>query len=158
MAKRKRSAAQKRNDKRLGAMARARGRTIAPRRRRRSVRKTIKRVSRRIPRMARRRRAPARRRSSGATGILGKIPLINNPTFRKAATGIGIATLGAAVIGIVAPSFAANPIVKPVLALAGGGIPGVAAQIFTQGGLGGLGNILGGGGNGGGGGPTPGFG
>lgn len=100
----------------------------------------------------RRRAAPRRRRSGGGRSILGKIPLINNPIFRKAATGIGVATLGVAVLGLVAPSLANNSFVKPVLALAGGGIPGVAAQILTQGGLSGLT------GNGGGGGFTPGFG
>ena len=42
---------------------------------------------------------------------------------------------------------AANPIVRPVLALAGGGIPGVIAQVLSQGGLG----ALTGGGSGGGG-------
>lgn len=95
--------------------------------------------------MARRGRKRRSGRKSGAKGILSKIPLIKNPTFQKAAIGIGTATLGVAVLSLVAPSIAANPIVRPVLALAGGGIPGVIAQIFTGGGLG---NILGGGGGG----------
>jgi len=118
---------------------------------RRTTRKTIKRKSpRRTMARSPKRRAPSKR------GFASKIPLINNPTFRKAATGIGIATLGVAVLGLVAPQIAQNPIVRPALALLGGGVPGVAAQLLTQGGMG-LGNILGGG-NQGGGGFTPGFG
>jgi len=105
--------------------------------------------------MARRRRAAPRRRST-SRGVASKIPLINNPTFRKAATGIGIATLGVAVLGLVAPQIASNPVVKPALALLGGGVPGVAAQLLVGGGAS-LGGILGGG-NGGSGGFTPGFG
>lgn len=136
MAKRRRSAKQRANDKRLGAMARARGRSAPKRRRRSSTRKTIKRVTRRAP-MARRRRAAPRRRSS-SRGIASKIPLINNPTFRKAATGIGIASLGALALSFVAPSIAANPIVKPALAFLGGGPVGAIAQVLTTGGLGSL--------------------
>ena len=118
-------------------------RRAAPRRR--APRKTIKRRSPRRT-VARRRRAAPRRRSSGSKGILGKIPLINNPTFRKAALGVGTAALGITVLSLIAPSIASNPIVRPVLALAGGGIPGVIAQVLSQGGLG----ALTGGGSGGG--------
>jgi len=152
MAKKRRSAKQRANDKRLGAMARARGRRSAPKRRRKSTRKSIK---RRAPR-----RTMAKRRSASGkkSGILGKIPLINNPTFKKAATGIGVATLGVAVLGLVLPQIANQPLVRPILALAGGGVPGVVAQFLVQGG-GNLSNILGGGGStGGSGGFTPGFG
>jgi len=151
VAKKRRSAKQKANDRRLGAMARARGKS----RPRRKSRKTNK-PRRRSSGMPRRRAAP-RRRSSGGKGILGKIPLINNPTFKKAATGIGVATLGATVIGLILPQLANQPLVKPILALAGGGVPGVVAQFLVQGG-GNLGNILGGGNTGGSGGFTPGFG
>jgi len=142
--KKARSAKQKANDKRLGRMAKARAKKSTPKTRKSpKPRKTNKRRSP-AKRMAKR-RAPSKSRSLGS-----KIPLINNPTFKKAATGIGIATLGVAVLGLVAPQIAANPVVKPALAFLGGGIPGVAAQIFTQGGISGLGNILGGNGNGGG--------
>jgi len=80
-------------------------------------------------------------------GILDNIPIIKNPTFKKAALGVGTATLGATVLGLIAPSIAANPIVKPVLALAGGGVPGVIAQVLAQGGLQGIGLGGNGGGN-----------
>ena len=118
------------------------------RRSRKSRRRLGKLIKRRSPtkHVARRRRAAPRRRSSGSKGILGKIPLINNPTFRKAALGVGTATLGITVLSLIAPSIAGNPIVRPVLALAGGGIPGVIAQVLSQGGLG----ALTGGGSGGG--------
>ena len=119
------------------------------RRSRKSRRRLGKLIKRRSPRrtVARRRRAAPRRRSSGSKGILGKIPLINNPTFRKAALGVGTAALGITVLSLIAPSIASNPIVRPVLALAGGGVPGVIAQVLSQGGLG----QLTGGGSGGGG-------
>jgi len=149
MAKKRRSAKQKANDRRLGAMARARGKKSTPKRRR----KTIKQKSSRRT-MAKRRSAP--RRKSSSKGFASKIPLINNPTFKKAATGIGVATLGVAVLGLVLPQIANQPLVRPILALAGGGVPGVVAQFLVQGG-GNLSNILGSG-NGGSGGFTPGFG
>ena len=108
-------------------------RRAAPRRRtRRTSRKTIKRRSPRRT-VARRRRAAPKKK-----GILSNIPLINNPTFRKAALGVGTATLGITVLSLIAPSIASNPIVRPVLALAGGGVPGVIAQVLSQGGLGAL--------------------
>jgi len=86
-------------------------------------------------------------------GILENIPLINNPTFKKAALGVGTATIGVTVLSLVAPQIAAHPLVKPILAFAGGGVPGVVAQIVAQGGLG----ALSGGGNGNGGGFNPNF-
>jgi len=99
------------------------------------------------------RKSPTKTVAAKKKGILENIPVIKNPTFKKAALGVGTATLGATVLTIVAPSIAANPIVKPVLALAGGGVPGVIAQVLAQGGLQGLGF----GGNGNGGGINPGF-
>jgi len=143
MPKKRRSAKQRANDKRLGAMARARGKRSTPKRRkakRTSAKRKVNKPRRRSTSMARR-RAPPRK----SKNILGKIPLINNPTFKKAATGIGVATLGATVLGLVLPQLANQPLVKPILALAGGGVPGVVAQFLVQGG-GNLGNILGGGG------------
>lgn len=96
--------------------------------------------------MARRGRTKKRKgksRSSGAKGILKKIPLINNPTFQKAAAGVGTVTLAAGVLNLIGQGqIAANPIVQLGLAFVGGDIPGVAAQFL----LGRGGNILGGGG------------
>jgi len=93
-----------------------------------------------LRRKAPKKKAVAKRRAAPKKkGLLGNIPIINNPTFKKAAAGVGTATIGAAVLSLVAPSLAQNPIVKPVLALAGGDIIGLAAQVFSQGGLGSLG-------------------
>jgi len=142
MAKKRRSAKQKANDRRLGKMAKARARRSTPKRRkprRRKVNKPRKRRS-----SVAKRRAPSKKRS-----LTSKIPLVNNPTVRKVATGIGLATIGASVIAIVAPSIAANPIVRPALAFIGGGIPGLIGQVVVGGGLGGFSNIFGGSSNGG---------
>lgn len=98
-----------------------------------------------------RRKSGKRKKSRGgsARGILKKIPLIHNPTFQKAAAGVGTVTIAAGILGLVGQGqIAANPIVRLGLAFAGGDIPGVAAQFFLGGGGGGLGNILGGGGGG----------
>jgi len=146
MAKKRRSAKQRANDRRLGQMARARGRKSAPKRKR--SRRKVNKPRKRSPSVAGR-RLPSKR------SFISKIPLVNNPTVRKVATGIGLATIGATAIAIVSPQIAANPIVKPALALIGGGLPGLIGQVVTQGGLGSLGNIFGGGTTGGTAGGTP---
>jgi len=140
MPKKRRSAKQRANDKRLGAMARKRGKRSTPKRRR--SRRKVNKPRRRSRSVASRRRSPSRSKRS----FISKIPLVNNPTVRKVATGIGLATIGATAIAIVSPQIASNPIVKPALALIGGGLPGLIGQVVTQGGLGSLGNIFGGGG------------
>jgi len=130
VAKKRRTAKQKAASKRNVKKAQAKRRKSS------KSRKTNKRKSRS--------KSVAKRRSSSTRGIASKIPLINNPTFKKAATGIGVATLGVAVLSLVLPQVANQPLVKPVLALIGGGVPGVVAQFLVQGG-GNLSNILGGG-------------
>ena len=141
MAKKRRSAKQRANDKKLGQMAKRRAKKSSPSSKRRAVRKQVRKTFNRVKRKSNvvKRRAVSRKRS-----ITSKIPLINNPTVRKVATGIGLATIGVSVIGLVAPSIASNPIVKPALAFLGGGIPGVIGQLVVGGGIGGLTNILGG--------------
>jgi len=143
MAKKKRSAKQKANDKRLGRMAKARGK-----RTKRSTRTIRVRTAKRKPNKARKRvRSVVKRRKSVSRkrSITSKIPFVNNPTIRKVATGIGLATIGTAVIGLVAPSIASNPIVKPALAFLGGGIPGVIGQVVVGGGIAGVSSIFSGG-------------
>jgi len=130
VATKRRSVKQRANDKRLGMMARARGRKSAPKRRRKApARKTIK---RRVSKPS------VKRRTTHKRSITSKIPFVNNPTIRKVATGIGLATLGVTALNFVAPSLAQNPVVKPALAFLGGGIPGVIGQVVVQGGLGAL--------------------
>ena len=68
--------------------------------------------------------------------MVGKIPFINNPTVKKVAAGVGLATLGTAALAFVAPQIAANPIVRPALAFLGGGPIAAAVLFFLQGGLG----------------------
>ena len=91
---------------------------------------------------------PNRKMATKKKGILDNIPLVNNPTFKKVALGVGTATIGVSILSLVAPSIANQPLVKPVLAFVGGGIPGVIGQLVTQGGIGGLGKLVGGNGNG----------
>jgi len=59
--------------------------------------------------------------------------------------GVGTATIGVAVLNLVAPSIASQPLIKPVLAFVGGGVPGVIGQLLSQGGIGGITNVLKGG-------------
>ena len=61
-----------------------------------------------------------------------KDKILSGP-IKKAATGLGLATLAALVVGIVAPQFV--PIAKPIAAYVGGGIPGIAAEIVVDHGL-----------------------
>jgi len=137
MAKKRRSAKQRANDKRLGQMAKRRARKSTPKRRK--SRSKVNKPRRRSTSVASKRRTTSRKRS-----IIDKIPLVNNPTVRKVATGIGLATIGTTVIALVAPQIAQNPIVKPALAFVGGGLAGLIGQVVVGGGLGGLGNIFGG--------------
>jgi len=63
---------------------------------------------------------------------------------KKAAAGIGLATIASVIVSNFAPQ--AAPIVRPVAAFAGGGITGVIADMLLSGG-GILGGLFGGGGN-----------
>jgi len=107
--------------------------TIGTKSRRKAKRKTNKRKT-----------APKR---MAKRSLSSKIPFVNNPTVKKVAMGVGLASIGVGVLGLVAPTIAQNPIVKPALALLGGGIPGVIGQLIIGGGIGGLTSIFGGNGN-----------
>jgi len=144
-----RSAKQKAATRKLVALNKRRARKSKPKRRSSKPRKLNKVKSRRKP-MAKPRRSTKR-------SFTSKIPLVNNPTIRKAATGIGLATIGVAALAAFAPQFASNPIVKPALAFLGGGVPGVIGQVVVQGGISGLSNVFGGNGGSNGGGVNAGF-
>jgi len=144
-----RSAKQKAATRKLVALNKRRARKSKPKRRSSKPRKVNKVKSRRKP--------MAKRRATTKRSFTSKIPLVNNPTIRKAATGIGLATIGVAALAAFAPQFANNPIVKPALAFLGGGVPGIIGQVVVQGGIGGLTNIFGGSSNGNGGGVNAGF-
>jgi len=88
----------------------------------------------------------AKKRSSSRKSKFG-IPSV----VKKAAAGIGLATIATVLVAQVAPQ--AAPIVRPIAAFAGGGIVGVISDLVLSGGAGFLGSIFGGqsaGGNGGG--------
>jgi len=120
----------------------------APKRRKRKLRTKVITKVKVVNRMARRRRSTRRRSAPRSRGFLKGLPVISSPMFKKAAAGIGTATLGVTALSLIAPGLANSPIVRPALALAGGDFIGLGAQLFTSGGLG---NIFGGGGNSGGG-------
>jgi len=146
MAKKARSAKQKAATRKLVAMNK--------RKARKPHKKAAKRRATTTKRAAKRKvikRKAARKPVAKKKGIFDQIPLIKSPLFRKAATGVGTAALGSAVLSLLVPSLAAHPIVKPVLALAGGGAIGAVAQVLTQGGIAGLslGGLIGGNSNGG---------
>lgn len=128
----RRSAAQRRATRKLVAMNRARNRRSKPRRRKRSITGKITRH------FTRRRRSKGRvnkkRRSSGS-GM--KIPFLNNPTVRKAAVGVGTATLAVTALSFVAPQISQNPLVRAAIAYFSGGVEGAAATFLLGGGLGG---------------------
>jgi len=136
----KQKAASKRNIKKARAAAGLSNRRKAPKRKAPKRKSNKQRKTKRKTVAKGKRRAPSRKK-----GVLGKIPLINNPMFRQAAIGVGTATLGAAALGLVLPQFASHPVVKPVLALAAGGPIGAVAQVLIGGGIQGLG--IGGGSN-----------
>jgi len=144
-----RSAKQKAATRKLVALNKRRAKKSKPKRRSSKPRKVNKRKSP-TKRMAKRRSTPKR-------SFTSKIPLVNNPTIRKAATGIGLATIGVAALAAFAPQFASNPIVKPALAFLGGGVPGIIGQVIVGGGIGGLTNIFSSSSNGNGGGVNAGF-
>jgi len=76
-----------------------------------------------------------KRRKSSSGMKLPKIPSV----IKKVAMGVGAASLAGMAVGIVAPQFTA--IVRPIAALAAGGIPGVAGELLLNQGL--LQNITG---------------
>jgi len=79
-----------------------------------------------------------KKRSSGSRSKF-QIPSI----VKKAAAGIGLATIAVTIVSQVAPQ--AAPIVRPIAAFIGGGLPGTVADLLLSGGAGFLGSIFGGG-------------
>lgn len=53
--------------------------------------------------------------------------------LKKAAAGLGLATLAAVVVGVFAPQYV--PVVKPIAAYIGGGVEGIAAEVIVDHGL-----------------------
>ena len=69
------------------------------------------------------------RRSVAKKSLSDRIPR----PLKKAAAGLGLATLTALVVGVFAPQYV--PVVKPIAAYIGGGIEGIAAEVIIDHGL-----------------------
>jgi hypothetical protein len=66
--------------------------------------------------------------------------VLSNPTFKKAAAGVGAGTLLTFMLGAVGQgALANNPAVKAIAGFAAGDVIGGAASFLVSGGLGGLG-------------------
>jgi len=103
-------------------------------RKRRTTRKgdlTLKRKKAFSPKSKRKSNKP--RKKSNNKMKLPTVPKV----LKKVAIGLGAATLAGMAVSFVAPQFAT--IARPVAALLGGGIPGIAAELIIDQGL--LGNI-----------------
>jgi hypothetical protein len=93
----------------------------------------VKKKSKRKSSNSKRKSNKPRRKSNSMK--LPKMPSV----VKKVAIGLGAASLAGLAVGIVAPQF--TPIVRPIAALAAGGIPGVAGELILDQGL--LGNVMG---------------
>jgi len=100
---------------------------------RRAFEKTKKKVKRKTSAPKSKSNKPRKKRDSGL-----KLPKLPN-VLKKVAIGLGAATLAGMAVGIIAPQY--TGIVKPIAALAAGGIPGVAAELIVDQGI--LGNVMG---------------
>jgi len=81
----------------------------------------------------------------GKKSFVSKIPLINNPTFKKAALAAGTVSLAATGLTLIGQGrFANNPLLRLLLAFGVGGPVGAATQIIPLLQSGGLGSLLGG--------------
>lgn len=144
MAKKKRSAKQLANDRRLRAKAKAgtlfKKKRSSTKRKSTSKRRTVTRVITKV----RRKRTMVKRRSAPRRKSF-KVPFLSNPTVRKVAAGVGMGTVLTTVLSAVGqPALAQNPAVKIIGGFAGGDIIGAASAFLLGGGSG----LLSGGGNG----------
>ncbi len=116
MAKKRRSAKQKENDKKLGRMAKARA---AARKVKRKVKSSTKKGQ--VRKTARRAYKKVKRRSS----VKSIKSLVGSSTIKKVALGVGGATMAAALISYVAPNSSIAKFAAPAGAYALGGIEGI---------------------------------
>lgn len=121
------------------AAGRAKAKSAKPRRKGSKKSRSKRRISQPIKRKSNKRKpSMAKKKRSSKRSRFG-IPSI----AKKAATGIGLATIATVLVNQFAPS--AAPIVRPIAAFAGGGVTGVIADLLLSGG-GILGGLFGGGG------------
>jgi len=148
MAKSKRK--RRRKKLRGAALAQARKnlkKARAARRRPKRTRTKRRKTKRTKKRTSTTRKKSIRKKSSKKRNMVFGKNILNNPTIRKAAIGVGTGTIAATALALIAPGLAANPIVRPAVAfLAGGPIGAIAALLLSGGGIG---NLFGGGSSGG---------
>jgi len=116
MAKKRRSAKQKANDKRLGRMAKARA---AGRKVKRKVKSSTKKGQ--VRKTARRAYKKVKRRSS----VKSMKSVLGSSTLKKVALGVGGGVMAAALISYVAPNSSIARFAAPAGAYALGGIEGI---------------------------------
>ena len=116
MVKKKRSAKQKANDKRLGRMAKARsaGRKVKSSTKKGQVRKTARRAYKKV-----------KRRSS----VKSMKSMLGSSTLKKVALGVGGGVLAGTLLSYVAPNSSFAKFAAPAGAYALGGIEGVIGQL-----------------------------
>lgn len=123
MAKKRRSAKQKANDKRLGRMAKARAagrkikRKVKSSTKKGQVRKTARRAFTKVKKVNKR-----RKKSKSVKSIKS---LVGSSTIKKVALGVGGATMAAALISYIAPNSSIARFAAPAGAYALGGIEGI---------------------------------
>ncbi len=120
MAKKKRSAKQKANDKRLGRMAKARatGRKV-----KRKVKSSTKKGQ--VRKTARRAYKKVKRRSS----VKSMKSMLGSSTLKKVALGVGGGVIAGTILSYVAPNSSFAKFAAPAGAYALGGIEGVIGQL-----------------------------
>ena len=111
MVKKKRSAKQKANDKRLGRMAKARS---AGRKVKRKVKSSTKKVNK------------SRRKSNNVKSMKS---MLGSSTLKKVALGVGGGVLAGTLLSYVAPNSSFAKFAAPAGAYALGGIEGVIGQL-----------------------------
>jgi len=126
-----RSAKQKAATRKLVALNKRRAK---PKRRSAPKRKAPKKSRK----QARRKAAKVNKRKSPSKSMVKGIPIINNPTFKKIAVGVGAASLVGVAVAQVAPSLGNNAILKPAVAFLAGGPLAAVVTLFLNGGIGAL--------------------
>lgn len=147
MAKKRKSSKSKRKTKKKGS---SRGRKTS------KTKRKVNRSKSRSKGVAKKKSKSKGGRSSG--GFINKIPILKNKTVQRIGFGLGMASLaGIALRALPVPILSQNaPLVETGVAFAVDPLAGVA-RLVLGGGLGQLGNLLGGGNGGNGGGGNSGF-
>ena len=122
------SAKQRAWRKKFAAMAKSgKFRKKSSTKRRKSTRKyQVRKTARRAYTGLKRKAKSYKRRKSSSSMKMPKIPSV----IKKVAVGVGAASLAGMAVGIIAPQF--SGIARPIAALAAGGIPGVAGELYMS--------------------------